>query len=177
MGQHEPTIADDRDDDGSLAGGGGNARALDADLLDDDFPDDRPLAARDYGTTEVEQARRESLARRLRRELPDLLAVDPTALDGSDADDDVVVEDCPDLLDAVDEDGERRDGELVSGRGEGDDDELWGPWPAPRSAEEDAVHLVDAAHLEAAEAEVDEDLLAAAERELDQAGDGGPRVR
>jgi [ribosomal protein S5]-alanine N-acetyltransferase len=143
MSAHEPTIPDDRDDDGSVAGGGGNARALDADVLPEEFPDDRPLAARDYGVTEAEQRRRESLDGRLRREEPDL---DPDVDDDpvGGADDDDLDGDSPDLLDPVEDDGQDLTKELATLRAarERHEDDSGQPW-SPRSAEEDAIHLVD----------------------------------
>ncbi|WP_370327958.1 hypothetical protein [Euzebya sp.] len=133
MSIHEPTIAPDRDHDGSLHGGGGNAVALDADLLPEEFPDDRPLAAREYGITEAEQARRESLDRRLRREEPEDLPV------GARDDDE-----SPDLLSDGDDDGHDlvKDLTALRARWDADRDDSGQP-RSPRSAEEDAVHVVD----------------------------------
>jgi ribosomal-protein-alanine N-acetyltransferase len=144
MSLHEPTIADDRDDDGSVAGGGGNARALDADVLPEEFPDDRPLAAREYGVTEAEQARREGLDGRLRREEPDLVPdLLPDRASDVDLDDDVDDE-SPELLDDLDEEGGDTVKDLAALRAMPDrhDDDSGQPW-SPRSAEEDAIHVVD----------------------------------
>jgi hypothetical protein len=140
MSAPEPTITQDRDNDGSLAGGGGNSHALDAELLPEEFPDDRPLAARDYGTTQSEQARREGLNDRLRREEPDLLD------DGEAGDvDDTYDDESPELLSQAREDGRDMVKELTTERARPDrhDDDSGQPH-SPRSAEEDAIHVVDA---------------------------------
>lgn len=137
MSPHEPTIATDRDYDGSLNGGGGNSEALDAGLLPEDFPDDRPLAARDYGTTEAEQRRREPLDRRLRREEPDTTS-------DADEDRDEVDDESPDLLSEGDDAGHDLVKDLIAIRArerQRDDDS--GQLRSPRSPEEDAVHVVD----------------------------------
>ena len=142
MGDHEPTISPDRDHDGSVGGGGGHSDALDAELLPEEFPDERPLASRDYGTTEAEQARRESLDRRLRREEPDLTWGDedePASEDADDGDDE-----SPELLDVSDEEGHDEEEQSVTVRGRTDrhrDDS--GQTACARSAEEDAIHVVD----------------------------------
>lgn len=144
MSQHQPTITDDRDDDGGIGGAsGGHADALDADMLPEEFPDDRPLASRDYGTTEAEQARRESLDRRLRREEPDQVAGLDDDINTSDDSDDADDE-SPELMGVEDEDGGDTVKELATVRGMPDrhtDDS--GQPRSPRSAEEDAVHVVD----------------------------------
>lgn len=135
MNAHEPTIASDRDHDGSLNGGGGNSAALDADLVPEEFPDDRPLAARDYGTTEAEQARPEPLERRLRREEPE---------NGADTDAVDSAEESPDLLSVFENNGDNTVKELATIRARRDrhrDDS--GQPRSPRGAEEDAVHVVD----------------------------------
>lgn len=132
MAEHEPTIRDDADQDGE---------ALDAELLPEEFPDDRPLASREYGTTEAEQSRREPLDGRLRREEPDFGAGadGPIADDDGDEDDD-----SPDLLSQLDDDGRDREKDLVGQRagGERHPDDSGQP-RSPRSAEEDAIHVVD----------------------------------
>lgn len=135
MADHEPTIRDDVDQHGE---------ALDAELLPEEFPEDRPLASRDYGTTEAEQARREPLDRRLRREEPDFgAAVDEENGDDTDGEGDADA-DGPDLLSQAGEDGRDVTKELVAERSRRDrhpDDS--GQPRSPRSAEEDAVHLVE----------------------------------
>lgn len=136
MADHEPTIRDDGEQDGE---------ALDAELLPDEFPDDRPLVSRDYGTTEAEQARREPLDRRLRREEPDPGSLPSSDDDGADGDRVGRGDDGPDLLSQLDEDGRDMVKELVAERGQSGDgrDDDTGQPRLPRSAEEDAVHVVD----------------------------------
>lgn len=126
MSDHRPTIINDPDQDGE---------SLDADLLPEEFPDDRPLASRAYGTTEAEQARGESLSRKLRREVPELSSDGDT-----DADDD---DGCDDIISSDDEDADPTNS-MVSIRGRTDrhDDDSGQP-RGPRSAELDAMHLVD----------------------------------
>ncbi len=142
MNAPEPTISQDRDNDGSLEGGGGNSRALDADVLPEEFPDDKPIAARDYGTTAAEQSRPEGLSARLRREEPDVMP-DADDVDGdSDSDDDD--DESPELLSQLGEDGGDVVKELTTERAQVDrhDDDSGQP-RSPRSAEEDAIHVVD----------------------------------
>lgn len=139
MSLYDPTTAEDHDHQGGLGVGGGHSESLDADRLPEEFPDDRPLAARDYGTTEAEQARRESLDRRLRREEPE-----PDLTAELDLDDDVDDDDSPDLLADLDDDGGDMTKELTTVRARRDrrvDDS--GQLRSPRSAEEDAIHVVD----------------------------------
>ena len=125
MSEHRPTIVNDPDQDGE---------ALDADLLPEEFPDDRPLASRAFGTTEAEQARGESLSRKLRREEPDL-----SADDGDKPDDD----DSPDIMAGDDEDADPTNSMTsIRGRSDRHGDDSGQP-RGTRSAEEDAVHLVD----------------------------------
>jgi uncharacterized protein DUF5709 len=112
-----------------------------ADVLDTGWsPAERPWGVSDWGTTEREEHAGESLAGRLRRELPE---DQPRAGDGlgdaSDTD--------GELLD--DEVGDVRAGRLVATAGEGFDDvepELYaldvGVDSGAASAEEAAVHLV-----------------------------------
>lgn len=134
MDAHEPTIATDRDNDGSLNGGGGNSAALDASLLPETFPD-RPVASSDYGTTESEQSRRESLSGRLRREEPD------ASIDSEDEDYD---DESPELLSNADERGDDLVKELTTVRARSDRHEDDSGQPqSPRSAEEDAIHVID----------------------------------
>lgn len=141
MDAHEPTILSDRDNDGSLNGGGGNSAALDATILPEEFPDDRPWASRDYGTTEAEQARPEGLNGRLRREEPDSSA----EIDDDNGDDEGDFEDeSPELLSVLNDEGEDIVKELTTMRARSDrhtDDS--GQPISPRSAEEDAIHVVD----------------------------------
>ncbi|CAN5324691.1 hypothetical protein BH23ACT9_BH23ACT9_07660 [soil metagenome] len=138
MAEHEPTIRDDVDQRGE---------ALDAELLPEEFPDDRPLVSRDYGTTEAEQGRREPLDRRLRRDEPDVMVSDDadrwSESDGSESggEDDY---ESPDLLSQAEEDGTDLVREMTTLRSRRDrraDD--WEQPRSPRSAEEDAIHLVD----------------------------------
>jgi [ribosomal protein S5]-alanine N-acetyltransferase len=134
MADHEPTIHDDVDQ---------LSEALDADKLPEEFPD-RPLASREYGTTESEQARREPLDGRLRREVPDVTADEDDARPGRGRDDRAEDGDGPELLSQVDESGRDVVSEMVaeSGRREGSDDDSGQP-RSPRSAEEDAIRVVD----------------------------------
>lgn len=132
MADHEPTIRDDGDQDGE---------ALDSELLPDEFPEDRPLASREYGTTEAEQSRPEPLDGRLRREEPDFGADEPAL--GDDEEDDGENDDSPDLLSHLDEVGRDIVKELSAERGlPGDHDDSGQP-RSPRSAEEAAIHVVD----------------------------------
>lgn len=138
MDAFEPTIATDRDNDGSVAGGGGHSAALDGDVLPEEFPDDRPWAARDYGTTKSEQSRREPLDRRLRREQPDGPSDDPSATeDRTDGE-------SPDLLSVFDDDGGNTEREMatISARRDRHRDDS-GQFDGPRGAEEDAVSVID----------------------------------
>ncbi|SCF15622.1 hypothetical protein GA0070558_1359 [Micromonospora haikouensis] len=111
-----------------------------ADVLDEGWsPAERPWAVDDWGTTAREQEQGESLAGRLRRELPE---GDDWAGDGlgdaSDTD--------GELID--DEVGDRRAGRLVSAYGGDDSDSLdlyatdIGVDGAAASAEEAAMHVV-----------------------------------
>lgn len=134
MADHEPTIRDDGDQDGE---------ALDAELLPEEFPEDRPLASREYGTTEAEQARREPLDGRLRREEPDFGVGEDDFDDLADDRDETDADDAPDLLSQLDEDGKDLVKEMTAERGrQGDHDDSGQP-RSPRSAEEAAIHLVD----------------------------------
>lgn len=133
-----PSFDTDRDNDGSVAGGGGHSAALDGDVLGEEFPDDRPWASRDYGTTEAEQARREPLDRRLRREQPDGLADDQQALREPEDDE------SPDLLSVFDDDGGNTEKEMATIRARRDrhpDDS--GQFDTSRGPEEDAVYIID----------------------------------
>jgi len=129
MSDHRPTIVNDPDQDGE---------SLDADLLPEEFPDDRPLASRAYGTTEAEQARGESLSRKLRREVPEVSPDDADGDAGRDSDDG-----CDDIM-SVDDDAADPTNSMTSIRGRGDrhDDDSGQP-RGTRSAELDAMHLVD----------------------------------
>lgn len=129
MSEHRPTIVNDPDQDGE---------ALDADLLPEEFPDDRPLASRAFGTTEAEQARGESLSHKLRREEPEVSADGQ----GNDKDDDNS-DDSPDILSGDDEDADPTNSMTsIRGRSDRHDDDSGQP-RGFRSAEEDAIHLVD----------------------------------
>lgn len=143
MADHEPTIRDDGDQDGE---------ALDSELLPDEFPEDRPLASREYGTTEGEQSRPEPLDGRLRREEPDFgadeeratdRAGDGTTSDEDDDQDEVDADDAPDLLSQLDEDGKDIIKDLTAERGRPGDHDDSGQPRSPRSAEEAAIHMVD----------------------------------
>jgi len=102
------------------------AEAFDADKIDDeDFPPERPLGVDEFGTTQAEEDRGESLDRRLRRE-----------------DDRRDLSDEPQpvgrLLPPDDQPGEDTTAEEVAVQGNLDDDDQR---PEELSAEEAAVHL------------------------------------
>lgn len=127
MDAHEPTTTPDPDQEGE---------SLDDELLPDEFPD-RPIASRAFGTTEAEQARGESLRRKLAREEPD--ADSPSQRHRARGDDHGSV----DLLTDLDEAGEDSVDTLVASRAEGERDDHRPGQSMPHSAEEAAMHIVD----------------------------------